>query len=108
MAIPVAGDLAIKLVDFTSAQSVEVTSKGDVKTLIDKDGKYVDAAVQDPTFEFSVRGKGDACPVALDDTETGKPTGVTGIMIITSVKEGTSNDDWEDWEYRGQAFPSAT
>jgi len=108
MALPVATDLAIKAVDWESAQSVEVTSKGDVKTLLDKDGKYVDAAVQDPTFEFSVRGKGAACPVALDDTDTAKPDGVSGKVIITSVKEGTSNDDWEDWEYRGQAFPSAT
>lgn len=107
MAAPIATDLGVKLVTHASAQSVDVTSKGDVKVLTDKDGNYVQAAVQDPTFEFSVRGKGAACPVEIK-SDQGAPTGVTGKIIITSVKESTSNDDWEEWEYSGQGFPQAT
>jgi len=106
MAAPTSTDLGVKLVSQATAQSVEVTSKGDVKILLDKDGNYSQAAVQDPTYEFSVRGKGAACPVEIKSAQ-GAPTGVTGKIIITSVKESTSNDDWEEWEYSGQGFPSA-
>ena len=107
MAAPTATDLGVKLVTHATAQSVEVSSKGEVKTLIDKDGNYSQAAVQDPTFEFTVRGKGASCPAQIKDS-TGAPSGVTGKIIVTSVKESTSNDDWEEWEYSGSGYPSAT
>jgi len=98
--------IGITLVTEATAQSVEVSSKGDVKILTDKDGNYSNAVVQDPTIEFSVRGKGASCPVQIK-ASTG-PSGVTGKVIVTSVKESTSNDDWEEWEYSGTAYPSAT
>jgi hypothetical protein len=107
MAAPTDTDLGVKLVTHATAQSVEITSKGEVKILTDKDGNYSQAAVQDPTFEFSVRGKGASCPVEIKSS-TGAPTGVTGKIIVTSVKESTSNDDWEEWEYSGSGYPSAT
>jgi len=98
--------IGITLVTEATAQSVEVSSKGDVKILTDKSGNYSNAAVQDPTFEFSVRGKGASCPVALKAATA--PTGVSGKVIVSTVKESTSNDDWEEWEYSGSGYPSAT
>jgi len=80
--------------------------KGEVKILTDRSGNYSNAAVQDPTFEFSVRGKGAVCPVAIKATTA--PSGVTGSAIVTNVKNSTSNDDWEEWEYSGVAYPGAT
>jgi hypothetical protein len=99
-------NIGVTLVSHATAQSAEVSSKGEVKVLTDRSGNFSQAAVQDPTFEFSVRGKGAACPVALK-ASTG-PTGVSGKVIVTTVKESTSNDDWEEWEYSGSAYPSAT
>ena len=51
-------DIGITLVTEATVQSAEVSSKGDVKILTDRSGNYSNAAVQDPTFEFSVRGQG--------------------------------------------------
>jgi len=98
--------IGVSIVTEATAQSAEVSSKGDVKILTDRSGNYSNAAVQDPTFEFSVRGKGAACPAAIKAATA--PSGVTGKIIVTTVKESTSNDDWEEWEYSGQGFPSAS
>jgi len=106
MAAPTA--IGINLVTHTTAQSVEVTSQGEVSILVDKAGKYSKAAVFDPKFSFTVSGKGAVCPVSINAAGTGKPSGVTGKVIINSIKNQTNNDDWESWEYSGEAFPSAT
>lgn len=98
--------IGVTLVTEATAQSAEVSSKGDVKVLTDRSGAYSQAALHDPTFEFSVRGKGAVCPVALKASTA--PTGVSGKVIVTTVKESTSNDDWEEWEYSGSGYPAAT
>ena len=106
MAAPTA--IGITLVAEPTAQRVEVTSQGEVAILVDKSGNYSKAAVYDPKFTFTVSGKGVECPVSINEGGTGKPTGVTGKVIINSVKNQTNNDDWESWEYSGEGFPSAT
>ena len=106
MAAPTA--IGINLISTATAQSVEVSSQGEVAILVGKDGKFSKAAVYDPKFTFTVSGKGAVCPVSINDGGTGKPTGVTGKAIINSIKNQTNNDDWETWEYSGEAYPSAT
>jgi hypothetical protein len=101
-------DIGISLISTTTAQSVEVTSQGEVAILVTKDGKFSKAAVYDPKFTFTVSGKGAVCPVSINAIGTGKPGGVTGKVIINSIKNQTNNDDWESWEYSGEGFPSAT
>ena len=101
-------DIGLSLISTTTAQSVEVTSQGEVAILVTKDGKFSKAAVYDPKFTFTVSGKGAACPVSINASGTGKPNGVTGKVIINSSKNQTNNDDWESWEYSGEGFPSAT
>ena len=105
MAVPT--DIGITMVTEATAQSAEFSSKGDVKILTDKAGAFSQAAVLDPTFEFSVKGKGIACPVALK-ASSGAPTGVSGKIIVTKTKDTTSNDDWPQWEYSGTGYPGAT
>jgi hypothetical protein len=100
--------IGIDQVTFATAQSVEVTSQGEVAILVDKAGAYKDAAVFDPKFTFTVSGKGAVCPASINASGTGKPSAVTGKVIINSVKNQTNNDDWESWEYSGEGFPSAT
>jgi hypothetical protein len=98
-------EIGIKLVSDASAQSAEVTSQAEVAILVDKDGVFSKAAVYDPKFSFTVSGKGDVCPMDIGDS-TG-PSGVTGKVIINSVKNQTNNDDFQSWEYSGEGFPSA-
>jgi hypothetical protein len=100
--------IGINQVSHATAQSVEVTSQGEVAILVAKDGKFSKAAVFDPKFSFTVSGKGAVCPVAINATGAGKPSAVTGKVIINSIKNQTNNDDWESWEYSGEGFPSAT
>lgn len=104
MAAPTA--IGITLVSEATAQSAEVTSAAEVAILVDKSGVFSKAAVYDPKFTFTVSGKGDVCPVAIGDADA--PSGVSGKVIINSVKNQTNNDDWESWEYSGEGFPSAS
>ena len=106
MAAPTA--IGITLVTEATAQSAEVTSQGEVAILVDKAGLFSKASVFDPKFTFTVSGKGAVCPATINAAGTGKPSGVTGKVIINSVKNQTNNDDWESWEYSGEGFPSAT
>lgn len=87
-------------------ESVDVESKVDLKVLIDSDGAYSEARALSPTFSFSVKGKGSA-PVAIKGS-TGAPSNVTGKIIITSVKNTQSNEDWVGFEYSGTAYPGVS
>jgi hypothetical protein len=100
--------IGIDQVSFATAQSVEVTSQGEVAILVDKSGVYSKAAVYDPKFSFTVSGKGAVCPATINAAGTGKPSAVSGKVIINSVKNQTNNDDFESWEYSGEGFPAAT
>jgi hypothetical protein len=106
MAAPTA--IGILQVSHSTAQSVEVTSQGEVAILVDKSGIFSKAAVYDPKFTFTVSGKGASCPVAINPGGSGKPSSVSGKVIINSVKNQTNNDDWESWEYSGEGFPGAS
>ena len=105
MAAPTA--IGITQVTHATAQSVEVTSQGEVAILVDKSGNFSKAAVYDPKFTFTVSGKGADCPVSINASGSGKPSAVSGKVIINSVKNQTNNDDWESWEYSGEGFPGA-
>lgn len=87
-------------------ESVDLESKVDVKILKDATGAYSAAQAISPEFSFSVRGKGTA-PVGVGGS-SGAPTGATGKVIITSVKETQNNEDWESFEYSGSAYPNAS
>jgi hypothetical protein len=100
--------IGIDQVSFATAQSVEVTSQAEVAILVDKSGVYSKAAVYDPKFSFTVSGKGAVCPASINASGNGKPSAVTGKVIINSVKNQTNNDDFESWEYSGEGFPAAT
>jgi hypothetical protein len=99
--------IGIDQVSTATAQSVEVTSQGEVAILVDKAGIFSKAAVYDPKFSFTVSGKGAVCPASINASGTGKPSAVSGKVIINSVKNQTNNDDWESWEYSGEGFPGA-
>jgi hypothetical protein len=102
-------NIGIQSVDLTLAESVEVTRKVDTKPLVDKQGRFADGKAFDPTVEFSLKGRGDlpaGIAVGINDVEIASISG--GVTIVTSVKEGQKNDDWNTWECSGQNFPNAT
>jgi hypothetical protein len=102
-------NIGIQSVDLTLAESVEVTRKVDTKPLLDKQGRFADGKAFDPTMEFSLKGRGDlpaGIAVGTHDVEIASISG--GVTIVTSVKEGQKNDDWNTWECSGQNFPNAT
>ncbi len=102
-------NIGIQSVDLTLAESVEVTRKVDTKPLLDKQGRFADGKAFDPTMEFSMKGRGDlpaGIAVGINDVEIASISG--GVTIVTSVKEGQKNDDWNTWECSGQNFPNAT
>ena len=102
--------IGIQSVDLTLAESVEVSRKVETKPLIDKDGRFADGKAFDPTGDFSIKGRGDLPAGVTVGTDGGLAVaGISGgVTLITSVKEGQKNDDWNTWECSGQNFPNAT
>ena len=87
-------------------ESVDVDFKAEVKVLKNTAGGYSEARSISPEYSFSVRGKGVATVTV--GGSTGAPSVVSGKVIITSVKQTQSNEDWESFEYSGSAYPNAT
>jgi hypothetical protein len=100
--------IGITQVSELTAQSVEITSQGEIAILVNKDGVFSNAVVFDPKFSFTVSGKGSLCPIQINSDGTGKPTAVTGKVIVNSVKNQTNNDDFQSWEYSGEGFPAVS
>lgn len=96
-------------VDITLGEQLEVTKKLETRVLVDQVGAFADGKGFDPTFEFSIRGKGDL-PAGIAVGSDGGLTIATivgGVTILTNVKEKEVNDDWNDWECSGGNWPSA-
>jgi hypothetical protein len=74
--------------------------------IMEQDGTFCDAKIYDTSFKFTVKGRGTTS-VTVGGT-TGAPSGVTGKVIITSVKNTQTNEDFESFEYSGVAYPSAS
>jgi len=102
--------IGIQSVDLTLAESVEVSAKVETKPLLDKDGRFADGAAFDPTFDFSLKGRGDLPAGIAVGTDGGSQVDGLfpgGVTIVASVKEMDKNDDWNAWECSGQNFPNA-
>lgn len=87
-------------------ESVDVEYKAEVKVLKDTDGGFGAAQATSREFSFSVRGKGSTSVTV--GGATGAPSNVSGKVIITSVKNTASNEDWQGFEYSGSAYPDAS
>jgi len=87
-------------------ESSSVEHNSDHKMIMEQDGTFCDAKIYDTSFKFTVKGRGTTS-VTVGGT-TGAPSGVTGKVIITSVKNTQTNEDFESFEYSGVAYPSAS
>jgi hypothetical protein len=99
-------DIGITSATGTLLESVEWEKKVEERIIKDKDGGFGDGKAFDPVIEFSVKGRGET------DAEVGLgAAGITaitgGATIITKVKLGQKNDDFETFEYSGSNYPGA-
>lgn len=101
----------IQSVSYELTTSVDVDYSSDVKTLISKDGYFVEACVADSSYKVSVKGHGDAPPVDITDfgqkSQQGTPSCISGAggFLVNSVKSTQTNEDWVTWEYGGTYYP---
>lgn len=104
--MPSSNGFGIAALSGSLVESVEISYESEEKMLMDRLGEFSEARLVDVTTTFTVRGSGDT-GVSIGGT-SGAPTGVSGKVVITSVKKTQTNDDFEKFEYSGTAYPSAS
>ena len=99
-------DIGITSATGTLLESIEWEKKVEERVIKNKDGGFGEGKAFDPVIEFSVKGRGDtAMEVGLGAAGIAGITG--GATIITNVKQGQKNDDFESFEYSGTNYPGA-
>ena len=91
-------------------ESVESTKQMDSKMIMSTEGGFGAAKTFDPTYEFTVKGRGTTTIEAGDTSAAGyipDYISATGVTVITSVKMSESNDDYNEFEISGTIYPSA-
>lgn len=106
-----AGDreFGIGTVGWQYATSVDVENTADVKTLITKEGYFVEAQLYDHSYSINVKGYGNSVPTAINDfLENNAFSNLSGVFICNSNKSTQTNEDFWTWEYAGTVYPFAT
>lgn len=93
-------------VEGSCLESSSIEHNSDHKMIMEGDGTFCDAKIYDTSYKFTVKGRGTTS-VTVGGT-SGAPSGATGKVIITSVKQTQTNEDFEAYEYSGVSYPSAT
>lgn len=104
--MPSANGFGISAASGTLVESVEISYDSETKMLMDRLGEFSEARIMDTSHGFTVRGAGDT-NVAIGGS-SGAPTGVSGKVVITSVKRTQTNEDFERFEYSGTGYPNAS
>lgn len=104
--MPSANGFGISKIAGASIEAVELSYDSETKMLMDSNGDFAQARVSDVSIGFTVRGSGTT-GVTIGGT-SGAPTGVSGKVVITSVKHTQTNEDFERFEYSGICYPSAS
>lgn len=73
------------------------------------DGSFGQAHAFDPKKTFSIKGYGSLpAGIALGAGECPVTEISTGVTIITSVKGGNTNENYDTWEASGENYPGAS
>lgn len=101
--------IGVQSVSAELIESVESTRQMESKMIMSTDGGFGEARTFDPTYEFTVKGRGTTSVKAGDSTASGYvPDAISGgRTIITSVKLTQSNDDYNEFEISGVNYPEA-
>jgi hypothetical protein len=102
--------IGVQSVSAELIESVETTKQMESKMIMSTEGGFGAAKTFDPTYDFTVKGRGTTTVDAGDTSAAGFipdhiPTG--GVTVITSVKANEKNDDFNEFEISGTVYPSA-
>ena len=104
-------EIGVGTVTGALVESVEVSKKLDHKIVKKSTGAFDSGNKFDPTYEFSVKGRGSVEVASLIGKTAGayQPDVITGgVTIVTSVKLSESNEDFNSFEISGSNYPNAT
>lgn len=103
-------EIGVECVTATLVESVDVSKNIDHKIVKTNLGAFDSGTKFNPTFEFSVKGRGSALDTALGTTGASYlPDQIGGgITIIKSVKNSETNEDFNSFEVSGMNYPAAT
>ena len=90
-------------------ESVESTKNMESKMIMSTEGGFGAAKTFDPTYQFTVKGRGTTT-VEAGDTNAASYMPDTiqgGVTVITSVKLSEKNDDFNEFEITGVNYPDA-
>tara|TARA_B110000285_G_scaffold209684_1_gene250890 strand:+ start:562 stop:885 length:324 start_codon:yes stop_codon:yes gene_type:complete len=100
-------DIGVTAYSEVLTQSVEISTTLEELHIAQKDGTYGQGKGFDPTTEVSVSGRGDLPTLAIGGSAT--ITGVSGgVSIITNISQSEKNEDYADWSFTMQNWPSAS
>lgn len=104
--MPSSNGFGISALTGSLIESVEISYDSETKMVMDRLGEFSEARIVDVTQSFTVRGTGTTA-VSIGST-SGAPSALSGKIVVTSVKQTQSNEDFEKFEYSGTAYPSAS
>ena len=103
-------EIGVECVTAALVESVDVTKTIEHKIVKTSVGAFDSGARFDPSFEFSVKGRG-----SVADSELGGGGGsylpdqiAGGVTIIKSIKNSETNEDFNSFEVTGVNYPAAT
>lgn len=101
--------IGVDCVSATLIESVDVSKNIEHKIVKKNDGAFDSGKKFDPTFEFSVKGRGSASEAVLGTTGAGYlPDQISGgVTIIKSIKNSETNEDYNSFEVSGMNYPGA-
>lgn len=104
--MPSSNGFGISALTGSLIESVEISYDSETKMVMDRLGEFSEARIVDVTQSFTVRGTGTTA-VSIGST-SGAPSALSGKIVVTSVKQTQTNEDFEKFEYSGTAYPSAS
>jgi len=102
-------EIGVKCVTAALVESVDVQKQIEHKIIKKSDGSFETGHRYDPSFSFSVKGRGVAAESLLGGSSAAYvPEQITGgTTIITSVKNSQTNEDYNSFELSGVNHPAA-
>lgn len=103
-------EIGVKCVNAALVESVDVQKQLEHKIIKTSDGEFEAGNRYDPSFEFSVKGRGLADESLLGGAGAAyvpEQIAEGGTTIITSVKNSQSNEDFNSFEVSGVNHPAA-
>jgi hypothetical protein len=102
-------EIGVKCVTAALVESVDVQKQLEHKIIKKNDGAFETGNRYDPSFSFTIKGRGVAEESLLGGASAAYvPEQITGgTTIITTVKNSQTNEDYNSFEVSGVNHPAA-